>query len=123
MHRLVHWLWRTVQCISIFVLIVIVVYEGASIFRVLFDDAIGRRYSIEFRNSPTQIVYTEKSWWFGPTWTYVIRAEKDEDSEDEEDVWSMRELKGTQLGDRENLFNSPDDVGFQIRPYYGNTED
>ncbi len=126
MYRLFHRLWSAFQILCVILLAVIVLGEGISIFKVLFDDAIGRSYRIEFNNIPTQIVYTEKSWWFGPVRRYVIRTEKNLDEVDDQDamvLWSMRELKGKQLGERQNLGDPLDGATFLIRPIWRNADD
>lgn len=118
MHRPFHWVGRTFQILSIVLVAVIALGEGGSLFSVLFDDAIGRSYWIEFNNFPTQIVYNEKTWWFGPVLRYVVRPEKNADEEDEQDasiVWSMRELKGKQLTQRRDFGDSVG-ASFTIRP-------
>jgi hypothetical protein len=126
MYRLFYRPWSAFKILCVILLAAIALGEGASIFTVLFDDAIGRIYWIEFTNFPTQIVYTEKSWWFGPVRKYLVRPEKNLDEDDEQNadvVWSMRELKGKQLGYRQNLGDPGAGVSFTIRPYYGNAED
>ena len=94
--------WAIIQAVCVLIVIVLAVGEGGSLFTILFDDLIGRSYSIEFTNFPCEIHYLYRSSWFGPTRKFLVTPEIMEDNEDKgEDskTWVSKEVKGSKLGE------------------------
>src|ERR1700730_17865655 len=118
--------WAIIQAVCVLIVIVLAVGEGGSLASILFNDLIGRSYSIEFANFPCKIHYIYRASWFSPMRTYLVTPavmDDDEDNGDDSKQWITKEVKGSTL-DESDYFTDGDGVTFIIRPQSrGTTED
>jgi hypothetical protein len=93
--------------------------------QILFNDFIGRSYSIEFTNFPCKIHYIYRASWFSPMRTFLVMPavmDDDEGDGDDSKQWVTKEVKGSTL-DESDYFTDGDGVTFVIRPQSGGTNE
>jgi hypothetical protein len=110
--------WSIVKWACVIIVLVLVVGEGGSLGTVLFNDLIGRSYSIEFTDFPCRVYYLYRDSWFSPTHKFLMIPEVPEGEEetgDDAKQWVRKEVTGSKLGESDPF---TDGLGatFIIRP-------